>query len=38
MLASAESVEVVADAIRNFDVPASVIDPVRPHFSRETLW
>jgi hydroxymethylpyrimidine/phosphomethylpyrimidine kinase len=39
MLASAETIEVVADALRRHGVTTSVVDPVRPSrfFSRASL-
>jgi len=38
MLASAECIEVVADALRRHDVKAVVVDPVRPsHIEQTTI-
>lgn len=37
MLASAETIEIVADALRKYNVALSVVDPVRKPFPRRRL-
>lgn len=38
MLASADTIEVVADAFRRYDVTTSVVDPVRSCHTRTLIY